>query len=976
MSAGGGDARRLTHDALPGPGDNLVVGWSPDSGRVLFLSTRMAVAAKQVQAFQVAVAGGAAERLPLDQAGRLDVNGDGRIAYTRTFTDLALRKRYLGSMAEDVFVYDPSTRRLDRITDWKGTDGAPMWFGNRIYYLSDRGPGFRLNLWSFDLRSRTSRQVTSFGNGDIDWPSIGGNRITFQQGGRLWAMELPAERLHALRIRVPDDGAKTAPRSMAVGFQARASDVTGAVDYAATPTGGGAFLAAHGDLFHVDAATGAATDLTATPGRDEDHPAPSPDGRRLAYVTEDERSDQLAIRSLADGHVRQLTHFTDAVLYTPLFSDDGHQLAVADAQHRLWLMDVDDPRPVLVAHDPLAEIRDAAFSPDGRWLAYSTQRPTGLPALHLRRLADGQDTIVSGELDGDRLPAFSPDGDRLFFVSERREYPVTGDRGDEASIASIDSDGLYVAPLAPDPRTMMRRASALPSPAGRIAALRRRADGIFYEVRAPEWIGGSLPGRAAELRRVDPAGRDEVVLRGFDSEDVAADGRHVLFRRDGSWFDQPLGGAARAIDLARLTLRVDPRAEWQEMVDRAWRLDRDVFFSRVMNGTDWPAVARAYAGMIPLLGSRDDAQYLLAQIQGELATSHAFLSGLDADDPAEVIATPRLGADLAPDTASGRYRFTRVYAGDATRPQYRAPLDDPATNVRVSTGDYLLAIDDMELRAPVDPDARLAGKRGPIALTVSSTATGERRTIHVLPLTSELALRQHDWVEANRARVAALSDGRVGYVFLGDFAGAGAQDLTRQLQGQIDRDALVIDLRWNRGGFTSQAVLDLLRRTHAGAFIDRDRAVSPLPLMVAPRTMVTIVNAQSASDGDQFPYFFRQYGLGTIVGQRTWGGVQGIKGPWPLMDGTTLTIPKDSLAGTDGRWIIENEGVAPDIAIDPDPDEPVTGKDRLLEEAVATALAKLASAPVGQMRAPPPLPAYPPGGMVPGASAAIGRVDR
>ena len=236
------------------------------------------------------------------------------------------------------------------------------------------------------------------------------------------------------------------------------------------------------------------------------------------------------------------------------------------------------------------------------------------------------------------------------------------------------------------------------------------------------------------------------------------------------------------------------------------------------------------------------------------------------------------------------------------------------------------------------------------------------------PLADDLQLRQHDWVEANRARVAALSGGRVGYIFVANFDALGSEDLVRQLQPQLDKQGLVFDVRWNLGGFTSQAVLNLLKRLRAGSFVNREGALAPLPLFTAPRAMALIANADTASDGDQFTYFFRKDGLGPVIGQRTWGGVQGIKGPWPLMDGTILTIPKDSLVSTDGRWLIENVGASPDIAVDPEPEEDVTGRDHLLETAVRAVTDTLARDPPRPASVPAPLPAYPSGGVVPGAS--------
>ena len=353
-------------------------------------------------------------------------------------------------------------------------------------------------------------------------------------------------------------------------------------------------------------------------------------------------------------------------------------------------------------------------------------------------------------------------------------------------------------------------------------------------------------------------------------------------------------------------------------------------------------------------------------MQGEIGSSHTFIdlwSEADAEPP---VHTGLLGADYTLDTASGRYRFAKIYVGDQTRPAMRGPLGAPGLGV--TEGNYLLAVNGRELKSPEDPDKLLVGIDSEVTLTIGPTPTGPRREITVRPLREDTRLRRQDWIEHNRDEVDRLSQGRLGYIFVTNFSAEGEGDFIRQFYPQREREGLIFDVRWNGGGFTSQSVLDVLRRELAGVFVNREGALSTLPTATAPRTMVTITNYGSASDGDQFPYFFRKFSLGKLVGERTWGGVQGINNDWILMDGTPFTIPKDSLASLDGHWVIENEGVAPDILVEPPPDEAVTHKDSELELAVKTALEELKSSPPSILKAPGALPAYPPRGNVPGAS--------
>ncbi len=991
MPAAGGQERRLTFRASRSVGDAEIVAWLPDSSGIVFLSSGQSPSSKIVRAFCVPVGGGWPQPLPLDHAGLLSFGPGGHvIVYNRIFRNAALPKRYLGGQHETLATYDFDIRRLTPITDWKGTDTAPMWFRRTIYFLSDRGPGFRANIWAYDTVSKSVRPVTHFGDFDVDAPSLGGRSIVFQQGGGLYALDLPKETLRQLAVAVPDDGARTAPRTVPAAAAARLVDPMHGIDDALSPDGAELAVSAWGDLFGLRA-DGTWRNLTATPGADEDHPSWSPDGRQIAFETDAGGEQQLAVRPVAGGAERVLTHFPSGVLYTPVWSPDGTRLLVPTAAHELWLVPAGGGPARRIAQDAAAEIRDGVFSPDGQWVAYSTLRSSRQRAIHLQSLASGQDTVVSSPMESDRLPCFSANGRVLFFVSQRHEQPLVSDRDEESIIATLNSDGLYAAtldpadpsPLAP-PRPgapaplhaelpgLMARAVALPVEPSVIASLEVRGDRLFYETRPPQLIDGDLPGQVGRLHVLELAtGSDRVIASGLDGHSLAAGGGAVAIRRDGAWRIAGTGpdpGPEARLDADGLRVRVDPRSAWQEMFRAAWRLDRDVFFSRAMNGTDWAAVRDAYAALLPRVGSEEDFLYLLGQMQGELASSHTFLlpgPGLDARPP---VRTGLLGVDYALDAASGRYRLGRILTGDNSRAPFRSPLTEPGLGLH--DGDWLLAVNGRELRAPDTPDALLAGSARQASITVASALHGARRTLQVAPLEDETTLRGVDRTACNRARVDRLSNGRVGYVALGDFVGTGWGEFVRQFYPQAGRDALIIDVRWNHGGFTSQAVLAVLRRSLAGVFVNRERAVSPLPVTVPPRDMVTLLNWGSGSDGDQFPYYFRQYGLGPLVGTRSWGGVQGINAPWQLMDGTALTIPKDALAAPAGRWIIENTGVAPDTVVDDRPDEGVTGGDVQLDTAVRVALARLPAHRPEQGMAPPELPAYPAAGDVPGASFA------
>jgi tricorn protease len=415
-----------------------------------------------------------------------------------------------------------------------------------------------------------------------------------------------------------------------------------------------------------------------------------------------------------------------------------------------------------------------------------------------------------------------------------------------------------------------------------------------------------------------------------------------------------------------MTDTVDLRQEWAAMFYRTWRLDRDFYLSATMNGIDWPAVRRAYAKFLPVLGSRDDLSYLIGQLQGELATSHMVLGGGDTGPHGNRPPAPRLGADYAFDTSSGHYRFKHIYPGDNSRPALRSPLT--ALGVDVQPGDYLLEINGKPLTTPQTPDSVLEGLTGPIQLTVARSLQEAPRRVMVTPVASEFALREADMIEQNRRKVERLSKGRIGYLYMADFYQRGAEQFVRQFYPQMDKQGLIVDIRGNGGGFTSQQILARLGRHLAGLYVNRQGGRQTLPAQLMQGPLITLTNGFTSSDGDQFAYYFRQSGLGQVVGTRTWGGVRGVTSPLDLMDGGFVLVPKDVLYSPDSKWIIENLGAEPDVEVAAVPGESLHGRDKQLEAAVEMLNRSLDRRPTALPPAPPALPAYPAKGQVPGPS--------
>ncbi len=1044
IPSGGGAARRLTFHPPTEPGtggrhgpDDMVVTWTPDSKAVVFLSKRDQWNTSIWNMYKVPVDGGAATRMPIDSAvGLATYAPDGHtIAYNRIFRNFRTWKRYNGGMAQQVFTYDFDTRKSEQITHWSGTNTSPMWVGDKIYYLSDQDAHRRANLWVYDRETKKAREVTHFTDYDIDFPAYGSNAIAFQQGGKLYRLDLPSEQLHEVAVNVPDDNPRLRVRVADVKDEIRQADPAQQVDFALAPNGRRTLFSARGDIFSVPTENGATRDLTNTQGIDEDHPTWSPDGKWVAYTTDVGGNQQVAIRPAEGGAEKVLTAFTEGYLYGPVFSADGKTLAFPDSAHKLWTVRVDGSGLKMVAQDKLAEIHDQAFSPDGRWLAFSMSAVGRRRDLYLHELASGRTTRLGegNEIDGN--PAWSPDGKYLYFTSSRHENPVGSDV--DFDFAFLKSGGIYAialaretaSPVAPksdeadsapekDPAKMeddaqrkkaakavkdsanakgssadekqppdrttpiapirvdldglMARAVALPVDAGNITQFDVRGSRIFYLTQPLGLIEGQLKGEKSALHFYDLNKRKaSVVTEDVDAYSLSLDGERVLVRHEKDYTVLDTKADAfkdeetkKPLKLDHLRALVDPRQEWAEMFDNAWRLERDLFYSPAMNGVDWKAVHASYRKLVPLAGSREDLNYLIGQMLGEMGNSHTYVGGGDDGETGPSAHAGLLGVDLALDAASGRYRLATIYPGDNTRDDYRSPIAQPGLNVK--PGDYLLAVNGAELRAPTDPDSllQLTDADTTVDLTVASTPNGPSRHVVVKPVGKELPLHEAAWIAHNRALVDKLSGGRVGYVYMSDMEQLGIQQFARQFYAQLGKQAMVIDDRWNGGGFVAPFALERLRRMLVTLGTNREGAVVTEPEEMLHGPKVMLANHWSSSDGDIFPDLFQRYKLGPVVGTRSWGGVRGIRGYWPMMDGGYVTIPEDALYGLDSHWIVENHGIDPDVEVEDEPADLLAGHDAQLETAVAMMVKALEGKP-GTLPAPPPLlPPYPASGVV------------
>ena len=1026
MPANGGEPKQLTSEpdvtTVPeriGP-NNMVINWLPDSQHILFLSRRDTFNDWFGRLFTVSIDGGLPARLPIDKGGLTSFSPDStKIAYNRIFRNFRTWKRYTGGMAQDIAIYDFKNNTYERITDYPGTDTYPMWHGDTIYFGSDRGPEHRINIYSYSLKTKQTKQLTDFKDYDVDWPSLGPDAIVFTNGGYLYTFDLKSQKAQKLTVYLPGDRDLARPRWANVSRYV--------TDFDISPEGNRAVLTARGDIFTVPAKDGSIRNLTQTPGIREKYAAWSPDGKWIAYLS-DRTGEQEIYITPQDGMGKETRITTDGKMFRmpPVWSPDSKKLLFADKDLRLFYVDIDQKTPVLIDQGKYFDITDYVWAPDSKWVAYAKMEENTNSAINLYSLADKKITPVTTSFTSSSNPTFDPGGKYLLFLSQRdynevigvydfefsnpkatRVYMVTlradlpspfAPKSDEAGKKPDESAGKDEAKSGEKEKKetedvaknfridldgIQNRVTALPTPPANIARLQAGKDGIYYSTSPISGLSGPVPGEHPAIHVYDLKERkDEVLLTGATSFALSFDSSKLLYsaspsgeagddeepgpheRTFGIIDAKPSGTPHKVgdgtLNLSSMEMRIDPRAEWQQMFNETWREERDFFFEASMNGVDWAKERDRYAPLLRDVADRYDLNYLIGEMLGELANSHTYVGGGDYPD-LHPVNLGLLGVDYELDAASGLYRFKKIYSGENWDAGLRSPLTEPG--VVVKEGDYLIAVNGRDLKAPQPPSELFVNTADQnVTLTVNSqpTAAGAR-TVVVKPLSSEYALRQLDMINTNRRKVEQATGGRVGYIYLPNMEGDGLNAFVKQFFPQIRKEGLIIDVRYNGGGFVDQLIFERLRRILAGMDSARNFASSTIPDVVFNGSMACVTNAYAASDGDIFSYYFKKYHLGPLIGTRTWGGVRGIRGYEPLLDGGYITRPEFSVYGLDSKWVVENYGVAPDIEVDNTPDLVMKGRDPQLERAIEEVMKAIEEHPKHLPPRPPDLPAYPNG---------------
>lgn len=985
MPSQGGTPRQLTYyndaGAMPPRGgfDNVVLGWTPNSEKVLYRGNRTPYGERMGKYFTVSILGGMEEALPIPYGGFGVLSPDGKkLVFAYIDREFRTWKRYKGGRASDLWIYDLEKNTSEQITDFKGTDHIPTWYKDKVFFASDRD--LWLNIYSYDVNSKQVSQITKHTKYDVMWPSGSNGQLAYENGGYLFKLNLETGKSDRVIVNINYDYAGTLP------YLKNVKDFIHST--AISPSGNRVLIDARGDIFSVPAGEGTTRNLTHTQGVRAVYPSWSPDGKMISWMDDRTGEYEVYVMENKEGaEARQLTSNSKGWKYQGNWSPDSRYILFFDRSLKLQIIDVVSGKLSIVDSAESDELTDFNFSPDSKWIAYSKQNASGQSSIWVYEIATAKKNQVTDDTFNDGNPVFSKDGQYLFFISNRdfnlefssfefnylynnaaRIYalPLTttapklfAPKETEETVAeapkaednkSKDKAKGEAAKPAPsgvqvsiDFNRTNERIVAFPLPSGNYWGLQATKDGLVY-----------LSEGGLNLFNLKE-NKSDLIMAGIFNAQLCADGSKFLYQQGQNYGVASLSPGQKAGDgllkLDDLTMTIEPLKEWQQIFRDGWRIYRDFYYVSNMHNVDYQGLYEKYAEMIPYMNHRFDLDYIIGEFLGETNTGHAYHDYGDFER-VERIETGLLGADLATDANAGRYKISKIYQGENWNPERRSPLTEQGIDIK--EGEYLISIDGFDVTTKDNPYKYLVNKVDKATvITVNSQPSKQgARSYTIRPIKSELELFSLDWVNSRRALVDKLSGGKIGYIYVPNTAIEGNRELHRGMYAYHDKEALIIDDRFNGGGFIPDRMIEILsRQTHAYWNI---RGMAPMrtPGIAHDGPKAMLINQYSSSGGDAFPYFFRQKNLGTIIGTRTWGGLVGMSGNARLMDGGYVGAPRFGIYNQEGEWIIEGEGVYPDIEVIDAPHLIALGQDPCIEKAVEVLLKQLEQNPPKPWKVP------------------------
>ncbi len=987
MPASGGSPKRLTHTATLGRDkvsdrmgpNNIVMSWTPDGKNIVYRSRKQSFNSFKGQLFQVPVEGGLSTELPLAEGGFISYSPDGnQLAFNRVFREFRTWKYYEGGMADDIWLFDFNSKEVKNLTDNKAQDIIPMWAGDEIFFLSDRDR--TMNIFVYNTKTKAIEKVTNFTEYDVKFPSIGGDHIVFENGGYLYKMNVTDKQPVKVAIHINNDFVYARNEWKDASKRITDGDVS--------PNGERVVFSARGEVFNVPAKKGITNNLSKTPGAHERSAVWSPDGKYIAYLSDQSGEFEVYIQDQqGKSEAIQLTKNADTYKFSLEWSPDSKKIMWSDRKHRLRYVDIDSKKTTTVQTSEYGLIRAYNWSPDSKWITFAESSDNRFSKIMLYAVNSKNLHEVTDNWYDSGSPSFSSDGKYIVFVSARDFNPTYSQT--EWNHAYTKMSRIYLAilseetksPFAPENDTVKVESEAKEEKNKKDDKADEKQDDktvkidldgladriVSLPISASNYYNASCVGdkvyyvdysddRNAKLYDLDK--KKETVLGKFNFG-ISANHNKMLVVQDSKWavIDLPTSkvNLEETIDLSNMNVWVDYQTEWKQIYDESWRQMRDFFYVENMHGLDWEAMHEKYAVLVPHARHRDDLTYIIGELIGELNVGHAYVQSGDRPEPKR-IQTGLLGAKISADP-SGYFKIDEILNGTNWNKGLRSPLKEVGVNAKA--GDYIIAIDGVSTQSTQDLFSLLVGKANKeVELTINSnpSESGARQVL-VTPITDESNLYYYNWVQTNIKKVNEATNGEVGYIHVPDMGMNGLNQFTELFYPQLNKKGLIIDDRGNGGGNVSPMLIERLQRVAQRANIRRN-ATHPTPvpgqMMLGPK--VLLIDRYSASDGDLFPYAFKHYNLGTVIGTRSWGGVVGISGSLPFIDGAELNKPEfASYSSEKSEWIIEGYGVDPDIVLDNDPHQEYLGNDAQLEKAIEVIKEKVKT----EYKPLPPVPEAP-----------------
>jgi len=996
MPAEGGVPLRLTYTATLSRDDvsdrmgpnNIVMGWR-DNENIIFRSRMNEFNDFKGQLYLVSINGNLPEQLPLPRGGFCSYSPDkSKLAYNRIFREFRTWKRYRGGQADDIWIYDFKNKSTTNITNNPSQDIFPMWEQNKIYFISDRDG--RMNLYSYNLDTKETKKLTNFTQYDIKFPSLGNNAIVFENGGYIYKFDLTSEKEEKVSIYINED--------FSIGRDKLIDVSKNITNFEIAPDGKRALFGSRGEIFTVPSKEGTTRNLTNSSGVHDRNSKWSSDGKWIAYISDATGEDEIYIIAQdGNGKPIQLTKNADTYKYSLIWSPDSKKILWNDKKQRLSFIDIDSKNITVVVEATAWEITDFAWSPDSKWVAYAKPEEDVMQKIYIYSLDEKKSYPVTDGWYESSRPEFSQVGKYLYFVSDRTFNPKYGQtewnhiyndmskiyllalnkdvkspfepKSDEVEIKSettstSKTDGTQKnktdeKKLAKDTTItvkidfngIMERIVEVPIKASNYWNLQSAGQKIYYMER-------SSTATTSTLKMYDLDNKKETEITEADGFEISADKKKILIGKQNQFYliDLPASkiDLKEPLNLSDMKIFLNRHSEWTQIFNETWRQMKYFFYAPNMHGINWNEMKNNYEPLVKYVNHRADLTYLIGEMISELNIGHAYVGGGDYPK-AERIKLGLLGATLEQDPSSKYYRIKKILRGQNWDNTLRSPLTE--IGVKANEGDYILAVNGKptnEMKNIYEAFINTANEQVTLTLNSSPKFDGSWKTV-VVPIDNEQQLYYYNWVQNNIEKVNKATNGKVGYIHIPDMGVFGLNQFAKYYYPQLKKQGLIIDDRGNGGGNVSPMIVERLQRELAMIDIARNSIPTYDPSGMHYGPKVALVDEFSASDGDIFAYRFKFYKLGKVIGKRTWGGVVGIRGTLPLLDGGYLNRPEFSRYDIEGKeWIMEGYGVDPDIVVDNDPALEFEGTDQQLNKAIETISDELKN-----YKPLPPPPPYP-----------------